>query len=103
MATTKTHMLCWTADSDQVAVVPWPDTTGQSDAFDCTALACNEAIRAEEVLEKRQLHIHTTAMYAMVCDQVDPQALHIALCEFDEYRAGLIEGMPVPDKFRRPV
>ncbi len=90
MATAKTHMLCWTPNSNQVALVPWPDTERRSDSYDSTCLACDSCIQGAS-FAKRKLIVYVEALKLVVRDGVDPLALHRALLPLREYRSGLAE------------
>jgi len=86
-------MLCYSDNSDQVALVPWPDYSGLSDPFDKTTLACRGSIQAAP-FEQRKALVFITAMQAIVRDGVDPMALHKALLGLDEYRDGCAADVP---------
>jgi hypothetical protein len=81
------HMLCWTPGTDQVALIPWPDTISLSDAYHCSTLACWSGAQ-EASLEKRIKWVFIEATHLIVHDGCDPAAVHKALSELDEYRRG---------------
>lgn len=87
------QMLCWNPGSSDVALVPWPDYAGASDRFECTGLACNNAIR-EMTFEQRKTAVFIEAVHLIVRDGVEPKALHAALLALEEYKDGLAEDMP---------
>ena len=58
-----------------------------------SALACHSEVR-KMTLEQRKAHVYILAMHLIVRDNVDPIAVHRALLELDEYRAGCSTDMP---------
>ena len=81
-------LLCWTPGTDQVAVVPWPDTDQLSDAYTCTSLAWWTHIQAM-TFEQRKAEVFIDAVHLIVRDNIPPLAVHKALLALDEYRDGL--------------
>lgn len=88
-------MLCWTPNSDQVALVPWPDNIGRSRRYHRTGGAAFVYLQ-EGSFELRKLRVFIDAVHLIIRDHVDPQAVHKALYELDEYRDGLSEDFPKP-------
>lgn len=87
-------MLCWTPDTDQVALVPWPDRIGgRSDRYQMTALACDARLQRMSFPERMAV-VFAEAMHLIVRDGCDPRAVHRALLGLDEYRAGCSGDMP---------
>lgn len=86
-------MLCWNPDSDQVAVVRWPDGNRRSAPYQMTALACNHDLH-EMNFKQRKLMVFIEAMHLIVRDKVEPMAVHRALLALDEYRDGCSPDMP---------
>jgi hypothetical protein len=90
-------MLCWDPGTDRVEVGPWPDTTGWSNKYERSTLACYHDIRKEFLSERRAI-IFIEAIHLIIRDRCDPDAVHRALLNLEEYRDGLSYDMPV-DKF----
>ncbi|MFM0514248.1 hypothetical protein [Paraburkholderia sp. RL17-373-BIF-A] len=80
-------MLCWNPRGD-VCLIPWPDTTGESDAFERTSGACYTHIETAG-FEQRKAHAFIAAMHLIIRDGCDPVTVHCALLGLDEYRDGL--------------
>jgi hypothetical protein len=89
----KDSMLCWTPDTYQVAIVPWPDRAGRSDRYDMTTLACNAEVQRMSFKERQAL-VFIEAMHLIVRDGMNPLEVHTALLQLDEYRAGCAQCMP---------
>ena len=85
-------MLCWNPGTDQVALVPWPDHTRLSSRYRMSTLACCAHFDGKS-FEQRKCLVYITAMHLVVRDGVDPQAVHRALLELDEYRDGCANDM----------
>ena len=86
-------MLCWTPDTDKVALVRWPDTCGASKAYLCSALACDFAVH-EMTFEQRKTMVFIEAMHLIIRDGCAARAVHRALLGLEEYRDGLSADMP---------
>lgn len=90
--TVKTGMLVWNPDSDQVAVVSWPDYGRKSHGYEMSALACWNHIR-EMNQKDRKMIAFIEAMHLIVRDNVCPKAVHNAMLDIEEYRDGCAEDM----------
>ncbi len=86
-------MLCWDPGTDNVALVPWPDTTGKSDRYLMTGLACYTHIQNMD-FEQRKKQIFIDAMHLIVRDRCDPASVHAALLGLEEYCDGCADDMP---------
>lgn len=84
------HMFCWTPDTADVALVPWPDYARRSDRYDFTTLACNTATHRMTDIE-RVAHVLAEAVCAMTRDGCPPAAVHACLLGLEEYRAAMPE------------
>lgn len=89
----RTVMFCWTPESDQAALVPWPDTKGVSFRYACSALACWASFH-DLTFEQRKTVILSEAIHAIVGDRVTPDAVHRALLPLAEYRDAMADDMP---------
>ncbi|MBE7422328.1 MAG: hypothetical protein HS110_07850 [Zoogloeaceae bacterium] len=89
-------ILCWTPNTADVAVVPWPDEAGFSEGFGMTALGCWNYARHLEFEERKAL-VFVEAMHLIVRDKMPADAVHAALWVLDEYRDGCAEDMPIPN------
>ena len=85
-------ILCWNPRSNEVALVPWPDTHGKSDHYMMTSLAVYTHVR-ESDFEQRKAIVFIEAMHLIVRDGCDPASVHGALLGLDEYRAGCAPDM----------
>jgi len=90
----KNTMLCWNPGTSEVECVPWPDYPGgRSDDFQMTALACYNKVKIGD-FEFRKLVVFVEAMHLIIRDRCDPDAVHAALLQLEEYRDGLSTDMP---------
>ncbi len=99
----KQAMLCWNPGTDQVVVVPWPDTAGRSSGHLSTGLSCYEAFRKAGPTAMRA-GIFVEAMHLIVRDRCEPLAVHRALLRIPEYVdccASDMPGMPEAELSRR--
>ena len=78
MSTATDSMLCWNPHTDQVALVPWPDTAGRGDGYACTHLAC-WAHMHKATFEQRKMIVFIEAYHLIVADGCNPAAVHRAL------------------------
>ncbi len=90
----KEVMLCWNPGTDQVSVVPWPDTANRCGPFSMTALACNSDIHGMS-FDKRKALVFIEAMHLIVRDECDANAVHKALSSLKEYCDGCSPDMPM--------
>lgn len=90
----KEAILCWNPGTDQVAVVPWPDTDNRCEPFSMTSLACHLDVRRMS-FDMLKDHVFREAMHLIVRDECDPRAVHMALISIKEYCAGCWPDMPV--------
>lgn len=93
-------MLCWTPGTDEVALVPWPDSRGRSDRYRMTTLACTFDMK-KMTFEQRKAIVYIEAMHLIVRDHCDPLAVHRALLDLDEYRDGCSADMPGAQQARQ--
>lgn len=94
----KDAMLCWNPGTDEVALVPWPDTTDLSGRYFGTALACYTNVQKKD-FEQRKAQVFIDAMHLIIRDKCDPMAVHKTLLGLDEYRDGCSEDMPGAESF----
>ena len=87
------HMLCWKPGTDQVALVPWPNTSDRQGRLPMSGLACYSSIH-KMTFEERKARVFIEAMHLIVRDKCDPMAVHLALLPLEEYRAGCSADMP---------
>jgi len=93
------QMLCWNCNSNEVALVPWPDNQGLSNKYEMTGLACYEHVRNASFAMRKAI-VFIEAMHLIVRDGVDPTALHSVLLNLEEYLDGCSLDMPgVYEKF----
>ena len=93
MRNAKNSMLCWNPESSDVAIVPYPDTTGKSKRFSRTGLAVYSKIQ-EMSFSRRKMMVFIEAMHLIIRDKCDPMAVHNALLELQEYYDGCADDMP---------
>ena len=100
-------MVCWNPDdgafaslgemrdepAGAVALVPWPDSAGVSDAYAMSWGACDRAVHRAPAEDRKAL-VFIQAMHLIVRDGCDPEVVHRALLGLEEYRAGLSDDMP---------
>lgn len=86
-------MLCWNPESSDVAIIPWPDTTGQSKKYRMSGLAAYTHFQ-EMAFSRRKLMVFIEAMHLIIRDKCDPMAVHNALLELEEYEDGCSDDMP---------
>jgi prophage regulatory protein len=89
----KNGMLCWTPGTDQVEIVSYPDVRNLSKKFERFSLACFTRVRRMN-FEQRKLQIFIDAMHLIVRDKCDPDAVHRALINLEEYRDAMAPDMP---------
>ena len=85
-------MLCWNPETDQVEVGPWPDRTGWSANYKMSALAPTAVKKAS--FQKRKTIVFIEAVHLIVRDKCDPEAVHKALLNLEEYHDGLSDDFP---------
>jgi len=85
-------MLCWDPETDQVAVIRWPDTGDRSRPYSMTGLACESYVR-EADFEQRKAIVFIEAIHLIVRDRCDPDAVHRALLNLEEYQDGLADDL----------
>lgn len=90
----KEVILCWNSNSDEVAIVPFPDTDRLSKDYDFTALACYADMRYKSFEELKTI-VFIEAMHLIVRDGCDPVAVHKALSAVKEYCDGCANDMPL--------
>lgn len=91
--TMKNGMLCWNPGTDQVRIVEWPDESLQSYQYMMTGLACWQRVRKLTKIE-RVAKAYVEAMHLIIRDRCDPDAVHAAMCELEEYQSAFAEDMP---------
>lgn len=93
----KEMMFCWKPNSDQIKVGLWPDKMRWSNSWPRSCGACYthwQKMNSEQL--KTILFIE--AVHLIIRDRVDPDAVHREFYKIDEYRDGLAEDMPKPEK-----
>lgn len=93
MLNAQNAMLCWTPNTDQVALVAWPEGVDASRKFERSGLACYPEVRALP-FEQRKTAVFIEAMHLIVRDGCEPKAVHAALLGLEEYRDGCAADMP---------
>ena len=93
MRNAKNSILCWTPESSDVAIVPYPDTTGKSKKYRMSGLACYFHVQ-EMSFSRRKMMVFIEAMHLIIRDKCDPMAVHNALLELQEYYDGCADDMP---------
>ena len=86
-------MLCWNPGTKEVALIPWPDKNQLSYQYPMSVLACYTDVRNMN-FEQRKKIVFIEAMHLIVRDGCDPQAVHLALLDLDEYKDGCSADMP---------
>ena len=86
-------MFCWTPETDQAALVPWPDTRNLSGKYTFTALACYANFR-RMTFEGRKTQILCEAIHAIVRDRVPADVVHRVLLPLAEYQEAMASDMP---------
>ena len=89
----KECMIAWNPNSDQVMIGPHPDVTGWSNRYQSTAGACYSHVHSLNE-EQRQLYVYVKAVHLIVRDGVDPNAVHKAFSQIEEYEDGFISDLP---------
>ncbi len=72
----------------RMALVQWPDAIRASNAFTCSAGACDLHV-SDALFEQRRLWLMCQLVTIMVSDRIDPQTVHQACLPLPEYRASL--------------
>lgn len=80
-----TSMWCWTPKTDLVCVIPWPDLTAISTAYEMTAGACYAFVH-RLTPEQRQQYVVGEALRLMTHYRCDGPAVHAAFSAIREYR-----------------
>jgi hypothetical protein len=75
---------CWNPGTDEVAILPWPDRTRRTADYACIALACYAFVH-QMTPEQRKLHVHREALRRIVVDKCDPDAVHRAFSQLEDY------------------
>jgi len=92
MRSVKDTMLCWNPGTDQVKLFSWPDNGNLSRDYEYSGLAAY--LRIQELdFEGRKAIAFIEAVHLIVRDKCDPVAVHNAMLELEEYRAGCAEDM----------
>lgn len=89
-------ILCWDPESAHVQVFEFPPPDGnwaRWSGFECTALADDARIHAMD-FEQRKQAVFIEALHLIVRDGCNPVAVHRALLNLKEYRAGCAPDMP---------
>lgn len=89
-ATALNHMFCYTPETADMALIPWPDERGLSDAYDFSTLACYARVDAMTDTE-RHAFVLAEAVCAMTRDGCPPAAVHACLLGLKEYRDAMPE------------
>ena len=87
------YMFCWIPETDQAALVPWPDTRRLSDRYEYSALACNANFHRMS-FQGRKTQILCEAIHAIVRDRVPADVVHRVLLPLAEYRDAMASDMP---------
>ena len=86
-------MLCWNPESNEVALIPWPDTERRSEKYLMSSLAAYADVR-KMTFEQRKAKVFIEAAHLIVRDGCDPASVHFALLGLEEYRDGCAPDMP---------
>jgi len=86
-------MLVWTPDTDKVAVIAWPDHSGESDDYLMSALGCWKDMREMDALN-RTIVVLSEALSLIIRDNVPAHAVHNAMLSLEEYQAAIALDMP---------
>ncbi|EEU0046191.1 hypothetical protein FAV47_004694 [Escherichia coli] len=86
-------MLCWTAGTPEMELVPWPDKTMQSHRYRSSSLACYPHIQ-QGTFEHRKTMVFILAMTLIVRDNCPADAVHRTLLGLAEYVDGCPDDMP---------
>lgn len=81
-----TFMLCWTPNTSNVALVPWPDTTMQSRSYLKTSLACYAATHEMSFEQRKQL-VRNEANKLINEDGCPEDIVHNVLSALAEYES----------------
>lgn len=93
MKNIKNTMVCWNPGTDQVALIPWPDTQGVGDKYMMSALACYSHVQEMSFVKSKAMAF-IQAIHLIVRDKCDPMAVHNAMLGLEEYRDGCSYDMP---------
>ena len=85
-------MLCWNPGTDQVEVLPHPDKDRKSRKYKMSCLACNIPLK-KATFEQRKTLVFIEAIHLIVRDRCDPDAVHKALLNLEEYQDGLADDL----------
>jgi len=85
-----TMVLCWIPETNKVSLLPLGGFI-PSDYY--TDLACHEDIQGMSFAERQQ-RVFSAAMKLIIRDRCDPDAVHRAFLDLDEYRDGCANDMP---------
>lgn len=86
-------MVCWTPGTSDMALVPWPDVTMQSNHYRSSALACYVEVR-NGAFEFRKTTIFILAMKMIIRDKCPSEAVHKTLLGLAEYQDACPDDMP---------
>jgi hypothetical protein len=78
-------MLCWKHDGSAVKLFPWPDTERISREYQMSSFACWAFVRKLSP-KQRQLFALSEALRLIIYYRCDPEAVHEALLELQEYQ-----------------
>lgn len=79
------YALAYKANSDQVAVGPWPDQSGWSKGMEYFCLGFFKEYRSLPFQTRSNAVIYA-AFHAITMDKVNPEKLHVELLKLREYR-----------------
>ena len=85
-------MLCWNPGTDQVEVGPQPNDTKWGRKYKMSALACYPHVKQMN-FEQRKTLVFIEAIHLIVRDRCDPDAVHKALLNLEEYQDGLADDL----------
>jgi hypothetical protein len=83
-------MICWTPNTHEIELLPWPDTERLSDRYDCTWGACNSFLHK---CSGKQLAIVLAIKALQLVSEYDmpPKKVMNVFMEIDEFRDALEE------------
>lgn len=84
MATALTHIVCWTPDTDEIALVEWPDEQRLSARFACTALACDMMVHGMS-RDKRIIYTLLVALRCIVAYNIPPDIVCQTFDKLEEF------------------
>jgi hypothetical protein len=101
MKNVKNTMVCWNPKTDEVALIPWPDSHGLGDKYRMSALACYSHVQEMSSFIERKAMAFIEAMHLIIRDGCAPMAVHNAMLGLEEYRDGCADDMPGVHRSKR--